>query len=263
MTRILLASPMVLALSIGACGSSDDSTASPDLVVGSATAGDLTVTLRSTAALTTGLTPIYIALGDSAGNAVTDATLTIMPHMVGEMSHGAPVLTQPQLDENSLYRAEVVFEMASSDMDSWAATVGITRPDADAVEAEVASLVVTDSGRAKVFTYTDPATTTTTEYVVSLNLDAEPTVGLNDVTVTLHRMDSMMDFSPVDDAGLTLTPEMPAMGHGSPGSVAPTLVSPGRYAGRLSFSMAGAWETTLGITVEDVVIGSPVFATSF
>jgi hypothetical protein len=73
----------------------------------------------------------------------------------------------------------------------------------------------------------------------------------------------MMTFPPVDDAQMALDPEMPSMGHGSPGSSDPILTTTGRYEGQLSFSMAGEWETTVTISRVSVTVGMPVFTTNF
>jgi hypothetical protein len=125
-------------------------------------------------------------------------------------------------------------------------------------------LTVADTGRAKSFTVTDPATSSTTKYLASLNFKAAPKVGLNPIIVTLHRMQDMMTFAPVDDAAFALDPQMPSMGHGSPGSVNPTLTSSGRYEGQLSFSMAGDWETTVTVTTRaGAPLGTVKFMTSF
>jgi hypothetical protein len=169
----------------------------------------------------------------------------------------------PTVGADGLYHCEVVFQMASSAMGSWSATVGVTPAGSSAVEASFPTLTVTDSGRAKTFSYTDPVTSVVTKYVASLNFEAAPRVGLNPVIVTLHRMQDMMTFAPVDDATFVLDPQMPSMGHGSPGSVNPTLTSSGVYDGQLSFSMTGDWETTVTVSRGGVTIGAPVFATTF
>jgi hypothetical protein len=124
-------------------------------------------------------------------------------------------------------------------------------------------LVVADSGRSKVFALTDPVTATTTKYVSSLNFVSAPQVGLNPIVFTLHRMQDMNTFPSVDDAVIGLDPQMPSMGHGSPGSIDPTLTAPGRYEGKLSFSMTGEWKTTATIQVGSIVLGAPVFTTNF
>ena len=53
------------------------------------------------------------------------------------------------------------------------------------------------------------------------------------------------------------------MGHGSPGSVQPTVTTEGRYQGELSFSMGGDWETTVTIKRGDVTIGTLKYRTDF
>jgi hypothetical protein len=76
-------------------------------------------------------------------------------------------------------------------------------------------------------------------------------------------MQDMMIVVSVYDATLALDPEMPSMGHGSPGSIDPTLAAPGRYECSLSFSMADPWETAVAVSEAAVVLGVPVFTTTF
>jgi hypothetical protein len=90
-----------------------------------------------------------------------------------------------------------------------------------------------------------------------------PKVGLNPIVFTVHFKQDMMTFPSVDYAEIALDPEMPLMGHGSPGSVNPTLSAPGRYEGQLSFSMAGEWQTTVIVNRAGVTVGAPAFATTF
>ena len=224
-----------------------------------------TVELLTDNALQTGLTPIYVKVTTNGGQAVTDATVTFVPlmSMSSGMQHSAPVLDQPAIAPDGLYHGSVVFQMASGAMDSWSATVDVTQPGAAPVEAKFATLTVADSGRSQVFTYTDPVSAMASKYVSSLNFTASPKIGLNPIVFTLHQMQDMMTFVPVNDATLALDPEMPSMGHGSPGSVPPILTAPGRYEGSLSFSMAGPWETTVTVTEAAAVLGAPVFTTTF
>ena len=142
--------------------------------------------------------------------------------------------------------------------------MGINDSDAETNDASFSDLSVAESGRAKGFTYTDPATSVATRYVTSLNFTGSPQVGLNPIVFTVHSVQpGMLTFPPVDDATLVLDPQMPSMGHGSPGSVNPTATSLGRYEGKLSFSMAGPWETTVTVSQNDVTVGAPVFTTTF
>jgi hypothetical protein len=182
--------------------------------------------------------------------------------MSSGMQHSAPVLDQPAIASDGIYHGSVVFQMASGTMGSWSATVDVAQPGAAPVEARFEALNVADSGRSQVFTYTDPVSAMATKYVSSLNLTASAQIGLNPIVFTLHQMQDMMTFVPVNDATLALDPEMPSMGHGSPGSIDPTLTAPGRYQGSLSFSMTGEWKTTVTVS-ETVVLGAPVFTTNF
>jgi hypothetical protein len=260
---------MAAILLFAACGGISKAPSAPVPVsktsIATTTAGDLTVELLTDTQLETGMTPVYLKLTTSAGLSVTDAAVTFMPmmSMASGMSHTCPVMGMPTLGSDGLYRVDVVFLMASSDVDIWSATVDITRPGADAVQASIPSLSVTDSGRLKTFTYTDPVTSAATKYITSLNFVNPPKIGLNPIVFTIQIRQDMMTFPSVDDAQLALDPEMPAMGHGSPGSVVPTLTAPGRYEGQLSFSMAGEWQTTVTVNRAGGTVGAPVFATSF
>jgi hypothetical protein len=256
---------LALAVALLGCASDKKDPSAPKTSLGTAPAGDLTVELLTDTQLETGMTPIYVKVKTATGQVVTDATVTFTPvmSMTGGMTHSAPVIGAPTIGADGMYHCDVVFQMASSAMGSWSATVGVTPAGSTAVEASFPSLSVADSGRAKTFSYWDPDTSVTTKYVASLNFEAAPRVGLNPVIVTLHSMETMMTFLPVDDATITLDPQMPSMGHGSPGSVNPTLTSSGVYAGQLSFSMAGDWETTVTVSRAGVSVGAPKFATTF
>jgi hypothetical protein len=260
-----LALTLALAVAALGCASDKQDPAAPKTSLATASAGNVTVELLTDTQLETGLTPIYLKVTTATGQVVTDAAVTFMPvmSMTGGTTHGAPMMGPPTLGADGLYRCDVVFQMATSAMGSWSATVGVTPAGSSAVEASFPSLTVVDSGRARTFSSTDPVTSAVTKYVASLAFEAAPRVGLNPVLLTLHRMQDMMTFVPVDDATFVLDPQMPSMGHGSPGSVNPTLASPGLYAGQLSFSMAGAWVTTVTVSRGGVTVGAPTFATTF
>jgi hypothetical protein len=252
-----------------ACSNSNNSNNSPaantKVSLGTAEAGDMTVELLTDTKLETGLTPVYIKIVGVDGKSVTDANVSFFPlmSMSTGMSHTCPVLGKPVLAQGDLFHVDVVFQMATTDVDTWNATVGVNDTDADANDAVFPKLMVTDSGRAQVFTYTDPATSVATRYVSSLNFTNAPKVGLNPVIFTLHTRQDMMTFPEVDNVTIELDPQMPSMGHGSPGSVNPTSTSLGRYEGQLSFSMAGSWETTVTVSRGGVTLGTPKFTTTF
>jgi hypothetical protein len=257
----------VAVLSATGCGgTADDDPAAALTLVATAPAGALTVDLLTRApGLSTGMTPVYLRVTTAAGQTVTDADVTFVPEMAmsGGPTHSAPVIGAPAAGADGLYHVDVVFQMASSMMGSWSAVASVTPPAGATVDAAFPSLAVADSGRAKTFAHFDPVAVATTKYVASLNFGAAPRVGLNPVVATLHRMQDMMTFVPVEDAAMHLEPWMPSMGHGSPGSVDPAHGTLGRYAGELSFSMPGTWETTVTISRGGTTVGAPKFATTF
>jgi hypothetical protein len=257
---------IALALSLAACGGSSTSNSGTlKTSVAIAQAGDLKLELLTDSRLEVGMTPVYVKVTTGTGTVVKDATVTMTPIMtMTSMVHSAPVVGTPGLSDDEYYGCAVVFSMPSGAMGSWDAKVTVQRPAAAAVDATFSNLTVADTGRAKSFTFTDPSTSATTKYLLSLNFKATPRVGLNPVVVTLHRMQDMMTFVPVDDAAFMLDPQMPSMGHGSPGSVNPTLTSLGRYEGQLSFSMAGDWQTTISVTQSTgEALGNVTIATTF
>jgi hypothetical protein len=233
------------------------------LSLGQARAGEVTVELGTDGRLETGLSPIHIKLTASSGAPVTDVPVSFEPvmSMASGKRHGCPTIGAPELGADGSYHTAAVFQMASSEMDIWSATVRVNDSDADSAAAIFEQLDVSDSGRAQVFSYAEPGSSETRKFVASLNFAAPVRIGLNPLVFTLHQMTDMMTFVPVEDAAIVLDPQMPSMGHGSPGSVNPTPTSLGRYAGQLSFSMAGTWETTVTISRAGVVIGAPKFAT--
>lgn len=236
-------------LLLAACGGATE-TAVPRTSLATAQAGRLTVELLADGRLETGLSPVYVKLTTAAQAPVTDAHVTFVPKMTmtSGTSHGAPVFDTVEPGADGLFRADTVFQMASSSMGAWSAQVLVHDHAVDAeLTADFPALTVVETGRAKTFTSTDPVTAVTTKYLVSLAFRAAPKVGLNPVLVTAHVMTDMMAFAPAADLTFALDPQMPSMGHGASGSVNPVLVSAGRYEGQLSLSMPGNWETTVTV----------------
>ena len=287
MKRIALAVAF-LALAAG-CSSSDepDPSTQPALhgarqtSVGSLTQDGLTVELFTDTRLETGLTPLWVSVKNAAGQPVTGATVALKPMMAMAATQTAPAFEHSAptfgcapmtADGDGLYHCDAVFQMMTTATGgSWRADVSITAGGApvavslDPVVVSPCALATSgSSGCSAVFSYTDPNTQVATRYVASLNLLEPFKVGLNPVALTLHtRSADMMTFPPVENAVITLDPQMPSMGHGSPGSVNPTMTAPGLYEGQLSFSMDGPWETTVTFVVNGVTVGAPVFKTTF
>jgi hypothetical protein len=249
-----------LALALAACGQDEQEPADQPLSIATSAAGGYTVELLADRSLGVGLNDLSIKVTTAGGARVTDAAVTFEPLMdMGTMTHSCPVFGGPVAGTDGLYHGHAVFQMASGMAGTWSATVGVTPAGGSRLDASFADLQVADRGEAKTFT------SGMSKYVLALDFKAPPRVGLNPVVVTLHETQDMgMTFTPVNDATFVLDPQMPSMGHGSPGSVNPTLVSDGWYEGQLSFSMTGAWETTITASRPGVSpLGSVMIATTF
>jgi hypothetical protein len=87
---------------------------------------------------------------------------------------------------------------------------------------------------------------------VSYNFPNGKKVGVNDFNVHIYKMVSGMEFSSDDDYSVTLEPEMPSMGHGSPNNIDPTYSDHHScYQGKVNFTMTGEWRLNLTLTNDD------------
>lgn len=60
----------------------------------------------------------------------------------------------------------------------------------------------------------------------------------------------MMSFPAIDGYTMTMTPEMPSMGHGSPNNVNPVSSGMGKYDGKVNFTMTGYWKVNFEFLTE-------------
>ena len=88
---------------------------------------------------------------------------------------------------------------------------------------------------------------------------AMATAGKQPFEVLALRKQATGDETPLDDLTLQITPEMPSMGHGSPGNVNPTPQGNGHYLGTVNFTMAGPWTVTVVARRGEAVLCQVVF----
>ena len=74
---------------------------------------------------------------------------------------------------------------------------------------------------------------------------ANSKVGINDFEIAIYKKASMMSWPADSSLSVTLTPEMPTMGHGSPNNVDPVHTGRGHYKGKVNFTMTGLWRLNL------------------
>lgn len=234
---------LVAVLTLSACGQGPVAPpAETRLTLASTSQSGLEGTLSAPAALSTGLTTVWLEL-EELGQPVREATVTLLPLMtMPDKAHACPVVGEVVEVSPGLYRGQLVFQMASGDLGTWTLSAKVAIGTGAARTLSFGAVTVGDSGFARAFTATDGDGTS--RFVSSVSFPEGTRVGRTPVTLTLHRMKDLMTFVPVDDVTVTMVPEMPAHGHGSANNVAPTVVAPGRYEGTVNFSMLGEWKTT-------------------
>lgn len=181
-------------------------------------------------------------------DAFTNAEITFKPMMdMGTMMHACPT-ENPVVGANiqNVFAGAVVFVMPSSEMGSWSLGVKVKDKESDE-EGEVMIPVIIkmpDEARMKSFSLGDD------KFFVSMVEPFSPQVGINDFEVTVHKKQSMMDWPPVAGFNVTIEPEMPDMGHGSPNNVDPVHSTIGHYNGKVNFTMDGYWKINMVLELD-------------
>ena len=196
-------------------------------------------------AIYSGYQKFYIALYDSTtGKFIDDAHVKLTPTMdMGTMMHNAPY-ENPASEEaaNHLFPCSVVFVMSSMS-GSWTVKVNVHNHSSGKEGAVTFPLTVTDPAKARIKSFT--AAHDGGKYFVSLIEPSVPKVGINDMEIAIYKKVSMMSWPADSSLSVTLTPEMPTMGHGSPNNVNPVHVGNGHYKGKVNFTMTGLWKLNM------------------
>jgi len=208
-----------------------------------ATGSTLTVALYMDEAPFTGYNYVYAVVKDAAGNVVESANVSYMPMMdMGMMQHSSPV-EQPVWDADiKAMKGTVTFIMPST-TGTW--TVKVMVEDQSTMQMGEATfpIDVIAPTEAKLFSFV--SSVNQAKIFVALVQPANPKVGLNDFEVVVYQKTSMMDFPAVGDLYMTIDPEMPTMGHGSPNNVNPVATDNGHYMGKVNFTMTGYWKVNM------------------
>ncbi len=200
------------------------------------TASGVTVTLWADKKdLTVAWNRLYVSLKNTEGAAITNAVVSYTPVMdMTSMEHASPVEQPLYSAAQALYEGAVVFSMPSGTMGSWTLTVSVNNePVVFHIEVKAAPA---NTKHTTTLVGTDGIS-----YLVSLVQPLTPKTGMNDLEILINRRQDMMNFPPVEDFNVELTPEMPSMGHGSPNNENPVHTGRGHYSGKVNFTMTGDW----------------------
>jgi len=261
---LAIAMSLVL-MAFGGCSDSnspDIENPEPDLYkLGAFTDNGVTITAYANAPLFVGYNEIFLDV-QQENVRLNNTQFRFLPMMHMEAhSHASPYESPGSVrdDIHTLHAAWVIFTMPSGMMGSWELQITAENPSITGTEASgIIPVEVEGSNRVKTFMTETPA-----RYVLTWIEPSSPEVGLNDLTISLHKRESMMSFPPVTDAVFTFEPWMPSMDHGSSNNVVPVHTGNGFYSGKVNFNMTGDWVLRFGVEIEGEDAGLHVFELDF
>lgn len=206
-------------------------------------------------ALEQGYNEISLRIKDKAsGDYVKNAIVSWMPmmHMI-MMTHSCPKSGVEKVTvDGTLYKGNIVFLMPQNATEYWDLKIDYTVNGTAYTATSVIEVPASAKQRVTTFTGSDNV-----RYIVAYVEPHHPKVALNDITVGVYKMESMMSFPVVDNLKVKIDPRMPSMGnHGSPNNVDLTQSPSDKlYHGKLSLTMTGLWKINLQLlTASDVVL---------
>lgn len=220
----------------------------------------LVIELLSDQKLNIGYNTLYFRISDQKNKKeVKNASIKIVPMMEmhmesGAMKHSSPVENPgPSLNEKGLFKATVVFSMASDDHGSWTLEVEIKVSDSPTAQTVIIPVTVLPNKEEKIKTvqFADGS-----KYMVTFIQPTAPKIGINDFEIVIHQRKNMFEFPAANGFTVKLEPEMPSMGHGSPNNISPILTSSGHYKGKVNFTMSGDWRIHLDLTKENETVNT-------
>lgn len=174
-----------------------------------------------------------------------------------DLSHSAPFSKLTEVDKkNGIFEGYIIFQMAGNDQESWNLDFDINSEGNTHSLSDV--LDVNQSERQNVSVFMDEDGQS---YTLALIEPTDPGVKRNDAVMGLFKMESMEEFSVVDNFTIKVDPRMLGMGnHSSPNNGDLTQDSDGFYHGKLNFTMSGYWKINMILENEngDVLKGEKV-----
>jgi hypothetical protein len=254
--------PLIASMTIVGCTKDDDDNTTPpatkspaegkELIFSATSAeAELDIMVYADEALFVGYNKLYVLLYETGTKKlVSDAHVTFETEMAMMMghSHSAPVESPTEdVPANSMFQGAVVFVMPSAGNGTWKLRVLVHNHVNNLEGSAESEVVVVSPTEARMYSFLSNTDNSMT--FVSLVQPMDPQVGENTFELAIHKRESMMSWPPVDGLKVEIEPEMPTMGHGSPGNVNPVNTSNGHYVGKVNYTMTGLWR--VHITIKD------------
>ena len=193
-----------------------------------------------------GYNEISIRIKDKATNLyVENAQLSWMPMMhMQMMQHSAPHSALTNSKNASVYSGMIVFQMPENATEYWTLDLDYVFNGQEFTSSRIVSVVQPANGLKKVQAFMG---IDNTKYILAYVNPTTPKVATNDLNAVLYKMNSMMDFSVVENYKITVDPRMPGMGnHSSPNNQDLVYnLAAKMYDGKLSLTMTGYWKINL------------------
>ena len=247
----------IFSLAIAGCNKDDDSDNTSAPVVKSPVEGkilieegtidlaNITVKLYADEALFTGYNKLYVLLYRKGTNElVKNARVRFRPVMdMGTMTHSCPVEDPGAATTSGVFEGAAVFIMESAGMGQWTMNVEVDNLENGQSGEAAFDISVISKEEARLFSFVSEQDGSS--IFVSLLQPASAEVGMNDMEITIHYRENMHSFPPLETVQVTVEPEMPTMGHGSPDNVNPVHTANGHYSGKVNLTMGGYWRINL------------------
>lgn len=193
----------------------------------------------------TGYNDITVRIKNNADESYFEnATISWMPMMqMPTMQHSCPKSTIIKVDnKNTLFQGYIIYQMPNTDGTGWSLTVNYTIDNQDYTATDTITVIQNEDQNVASVMAEDGS-----RYVLALIEPNDPIIGINDLTVGLYKMETMMSFPVVEDYSIMLDPRMPGMGnHSSPNNTDLSYnTADSMYHGDLSLTMTGYWVLNL------------------
>jgi len=252
--RLLL--PLTAACIILSCADNEDpgphGLADLTLVTHASLTNNFRIELYADQNLFAGYNPVTVVVRDRE-RILHDVSVVLEPVMtMNSMSHGCPV-EQPVYDDAGTYHGAVLFTMPSGEMGFWNINATVVYRDETFETSMPATVEPAQPSRVLTFTGSDNE-----NYYAGYHFTDGTKIGVNPIEIVVFRRDGD-EYIPVEDLTISLTPEMPSMGHGSPNNEDPVHEGRGHYKGKVNFTMTGDWRLTLEIRRGEDLLTSRYF----
>ena len=215
---------------------------------------------NATGTFKTGYNAISIRIKDNTSNSyMENATVSWNPIMqMPTMQHSCPKSTITKASgKDTVYEGFIVYQMANLDGSGWSLTVNYSINGVEYTTTDTITVMQNAKQNVTSFMGTDGS-----RYIISLVEPKTPKIAINNMTVGLYKMETMMSFPVVENYKITLDPRMPGMGnHSSPKNTDLTFkAEDAMYHGNLSLTMTGYWVLNLKLlnTQNEVLKGEDI-----